>query len=173
MILGLGCGSSAPAAQEPAPEPEPSAAVSEPAQEPAQEPANEPAQHDTVAADDGPAVEQAQGDTPQPGQLDIGDANTERAPTPAPAPEPTGKLLQLIQDAEAAGKEGRYAKAHRLCSQALEIEPGQPRALIICAIAACNLDNTRQARRYYAQAPTKEQQTQIYQICRSKGIELR
>ena len=173
MILALGCGSSAPAAQEPAPEPEPGAAASEPAQESAQEPANEPAPGDTVAAGDEPAGEQAQGDPPQPGQLDLGESENKQASAPQPAPEPTGKVAQLIHDSEEAGKQGLFAKSHKLCSQALKIEPGQPRAVIVCAIAACNLDNQRLARRYYGMAKEQNDKNVIYQICRNKGIDIR
>lgn len=167
MVLGLGCGSNAPAAQEPAPAP------SESASEPVQEPASEPAPNDTVAAEDEPAVGQAQGDPPQPGQLDIGESENKQTPTPAPAPEPTGKVAQLIQDAEDAGRKGLYAKSHRLCSQALALEPGQPRAVIVCAVAACNLQNARLAKRYYGMAKAPDEKNVIYQICRSKGIEVR
>lgn len=178
LILGLGCRSSAPAAQEPAPAPEPSA-VSEPAPEPAPEPPDEPAPSTAPAsagaAGDAPAGEAEQASA-QPAAAEQASAqqpaDTE-AERVAAAPEPSGKLLQLIQDSEKAGREGLFGKAHRLCSQALEIEPGQPRAGMVCAIAACNLGNKRLARRYYALAATEQQEKQIYQICRSKGIELR
>lgn len=166
MILGLGCGSSPPAAQEPAPEP---ITAAEPAREPVNEPANEPAPDDAVAAGNEPAAEPAQADVPQSGQVDTDEA----AATPAVAPEPTGKLAQLIEDSEEAGKNHQFGKAHRLCSQALDMEPGQPRAVMLCAIAACNLGNKRLSQKYYEMAGTEQRQQQIYQICMNKGIELR
>lgn len=165
MILGLGCGSSAPAAQEPAPAPEPGAA-SEPVQEPASEPAPSTAPDSAGAVEEAPAAgpEQASAQPAEPEQAG------ERV---EPAPEPSGKLLELVQESEEAARKGLYGQARRLCSQALEMEPAQPRAVIVCAIAACNLNNKRLAKRYYALAATEDRQRHIYQICRSKGIELR
>lgn len=163
MVLGLGCGSSAPAAQEPAPEPEPGAA-SEPVQEPASEPAPGTAADSADAAETAPAAgpEQASAQPAAPEQAE------ERV---EPAPEPSGKVLQLIQESEEAARVGMYGQARRLCSQALEIEPAQPRAVVVCAVAACNLNNRRLAKRYYAMAPTQEYKNMIYQVCRSKGID--
>jgi hypothetical protein len=168
MVLGLGCGSSAPAAQEPAPAPAPGTAS-----EPVPEPASEPAPNDAVSAEDEPAVGQAQGDPPQSGQLDIGESENKQTPAPEPAPGPSREVQELVQESEEAARKGLYGQARRLCSKALEIEPAQPRAVIVCAIAACNLNNERLAKRYYALAATEDRQRHIYQICRSKGIELR
>jgi pSer/pThr/pTyr-binding forkhead associated (FHA) protein len=80
---------------------------------------------------------------------------------------------ELLAEAQDAAKNGLYGKARRLCSQALEQRKGEPRAVTVCAIAACNLANARLAKRYYGMAGTQDQKNQIYQICRSKGIEVR
>lgn len=170
MILGLGCGSSPPAAQEPEP-----ATAAEPASEPVNEPVNEPAgapassttPDSPDAAGDAPVAEPEQVSAQQPA------AEAEAEQSADAVPEPSGKLLQLIEDSEKAGQEGRYGKAHRLCSQALDMDARQPRALNVCAIAACSLGNKRLSQKYYEMAETEQRQQQIYQICMSKGIELR
>jgi cytochrome c-type biogenesis protein CcmH/NrfG len=64
-----------------------------------------------------------------------------------------------------------HAQAHRLCKQALEIQPKDPRAIEVCARAACNLGNAAQARGYYAMT-TGQRQREIHRFCLSKGIEL-
>ena len=167
LILGLGCGSSPPATQEPAPEPQPGAATSEPANEPAQEPAPSTEPDGSGVAEDAPAAEPEQASAQQPAASEGAKASAE------PVPEPSGKLLQLIQDSEKAGQEGRSGKSHRLCSQALDMDPRQPRPVMVCAVAACNLRNERLARKYYEMAKTEQRQGQIFQICMSKGIDLR
>jgi hypothetical protein len=167
LILGLGCGSNPPAAQEPEPEPEPGTAASEPANEPVNEPAPSTAPDSPGVAEDAPAAEPEQASVQQPAESEEAEGSAE------PVAEPSGKLLQLIKDSENAGRRGLYGKAHKLCSQALEMEPGQPRAAMLCAISACNLGNKRLSRKYYAMLETEEQQKQIYQICTSKGIEVR
>jgi pSer/pThr/pTyr-binding forkhead associated (FHA) protein len=86
---------------------------------------------------------------------------------------PTKSYDELVTEAEEAGRKGLFGQARRLCSQALKLKPRDGRASVICAIAACNLENEAAARRYYASAPTQEHKNQIYQICRSKGIEVR
>lgn len=79
---------------------------------------------------------------------------------------------ELVAEAEDAAKAGLYGKARRLCSQALELKPRAPRAVSVCAIAACNLGNERLAKRYYNMA-AGQRQSQIYQICLIKGINVR
>lgn len=162
MILGLGCGSSPPAAQEPEPEP---AAASEPANEPVNEAAPGTTPDSPGVGEDASAAEAEQASAQQPAEPEEESAE--------PVAEPSGKLLQLIQDSEKAGKEAQYGKAHKLCSQALEMEPGQPRAVMLCAVSACNLRNKRLSKKYYAMLETEEQQGQIFQICMVKGIDLR
>ncbi len=161
MILGLGCGSSPPAAQEPTHEPEP-AAASELANEPVNEPAPGTTPDSSGVGEDAPAAEPEQASVPQPEE-----------PEEEPVAEPSGKLLQLIEESEEAGKKGLFGKAHKACSQALEMEPGQPRAVMLCAVSACNLRSKRLSKKYYAMLETEERQGQIFQICMVKGIDLR
>jgi hypothetical protein len=159
LILGLGCGSNPPAAQEPTPGPE---TASEPGNEPVNESAPSTPPDSPGVAEDAPAAEPEQASVPQPEE-----------PDEEPVAEPSGKLLQLIQDSEEAGRQGLSGKSHRLCSQALDMDSRQPRALMVCAIAACNLRNKRLAKKYYALLETEEQQGQIYQICTSRRIDVR
>lgn len=166
MILGLGCGSSPPAAQEPTHEPEP-AAASEPANEPVSEPAPGTTPDSPGVGEDAPAAEPEQASAQQPAESE------EAAERAEPVAEPSGKLLQLIEESEEAGKKGLFGKAHKACSQALEMEPGQPRAVMLCAVSACNLRNRRLAKQYYAMLETEERQGQIFQICMVKSIDLR
>jgi pSer/pThr/pTyr-binding forkhead associated (FHA) protein len=106
-------------------------------------------------------------------------------PTPTPPPDTTEpdepdaatersnkSFDELLGEAQEAARSNLYGKARRLCSQALEVRRGEPRAVMVCAIAACNLGNARLAKRYYAMATT-DQKNQLYQICRNKGIEVR
>lgn len=111
-----------------------------------------------------------------------------RRPTPTPTPTPPDttepdepevppersnkSFDELLNEAQEAARNNLYGKARRLCSQALEVRRGEPRAVMVCAIAACNLGNARLAKRYYAMATT-DQKNQLYQICRNKGIEVR
>lgn len=114
---------------------------------------------------------------PQPGSDPV------TQPDPPPRDEPdepeddprasTKSFEELVTEAEEAGRKGLFGQARRLCSQALKLKPRDGRASVVCAIAACNLNNEQAARRYYASAPTQEYKNQIYQICRSKGIEVR
>jgi pSer/pThr/pTyr-binding forkhead associated (FHA) protein len=113
---------------------------------------------------------------------------TQTTPPPPPPPPPdtgeeddpeetTGErsnrpFEELLAEAQEAARNNLYGRARRLCSQALEQRRGEPRAVMVCAIAACNLGNARLAKRYYGMAGA-DQKNQLYQICRSKGIEVR
>jgi pSer/pThr/pTyr-binding forkhead associated (FHA) protein len=93
---------------------------------------------------------------------------------PPPDPRaPTRSVEELVAEAEEAGRKGLHGQSRRLCEQALDLKPRDAQANLVCAIAACNLNNERLAKRYYANAPTGEQKGQIYQICLAKKINLR
>jgi Flp pilus assembly protein TadD len=66
---------------------------------------------------------------------------------------------------------GFYGQGLRLCREALKIQPKDPRAIEICAVAACNLGKDAEARGYYAMASGLSQ-SQIHRVCLSKGIDL-
>jgi tRNA A-37 threonylcarbamoyl transferase component Bud32 len=89
-------------------------------------------------------------------------------PAPAPARNRFDELLAQSQDAV---KQGSYTKAHRLCREALELRPSEPRAVDVCAVAACNLRNAAQARGYYAIA-SDDRKVMIHRFCLGKGIVL-
>jgi tRNA A-37 threonylcarbamoyl transferase component Bud32 len=105
------------------------------------------------------------------------------APRPQPPPPPTeepeepeepgsGKSFEdLLTEAGDAAYKNQYGRARKLCEQALEIQPREPRAVSICGAAACGLENARLAKRYYDQAKG-DQRNLIQQLCARKGIEL-
>jgi pSer/pThr/pTyr-binding forkhead associated (FHA) protein/tetratricopeptide (TPR) repeat protein len=102
-------------------------------------------------------------------------------PTPPPPPpdepdepdEPRSdkSVTELVAEAQDAAFKGQYGRARKLCEQALEVQPREPRAVSICATAACGLGNARLAKRYYDQAVGPERRM-IQQLCSGKGIEL-
>jgi tRNA A-37 threonylcarbamoyl transferase component Bud32/tetratricopeptide (TPR) repeat protein len=86
-------------------------------------------------------------------------------------PEPVKTVDELVVEAQDAAFKGQYGRARRLCEQALEVQPREPRAISICATSACGLGNERLAKRYYVLAQGDERRM-IQQLCSSKGIEL-
>jgi pSer/pThr/pTyr-binding forkhead associated (FHA) protein len=100
-------------------------------------------------------------------------------PPPPPPPPPdeqnepdSGKsVAELIAEAGDAAYKNQYGRARKLCEQALEKQPREPRAVGICGAAACGLENARLAQRYYDQA-VGDQRRLIQQLCARKGIEL-
>jgi serine/threonine-protein kinase len=103
-------------------------------------------------------------------------SSTERKPAPSGGIERKPALSrsqfdELLAQSQEALKKGFYTKAQRLCWQALDIQRKDPRAIEVCALAACNLRNAAQARGYYAMT-TGLRQTQIHRFCLSKGIDL-
>lgn len=92
---------------------------------------------------------------------------------PDTTPKNPGKSFdELLAEAEEAGRKNLHGQSRRLCEQALDLRPRDARAIVVCAIAACNLNNARLAKRYYDSAPAKEK-NMIWQICRSKNVEVR
>jgi hypothetical protein len=79
---------------------------------------------------------------------------------------------ELLAEAQEAARNGLYDQARRQCSQALDKRPGDARAIMLCAIAACNARDTRWATHYYAMA-SAGQKHGIYNICSAKGIDVR
>jgi hypothetical protein len=78
---------------------------------------------------------------------------------------------ELLSEAQEAAKRGFYGKAHRLCRDALDIQPGEPRALEVCTIAACNLGHAAVAKGYYTKLPTSRRSS-LHRLCRARGIDL-
>jgi pSer/pThr/pTyr-binding forkhead associated (FHA) protein len=86
-------------------------------------------------------------------------------------PKSDKSVTELVAEAQDAAFKGQYGRARKLCEQALEIQPREPRAVSICATSACGLGNARLAKRYYDQSVGPERRM-IQQLCSSKGIEL-
>jgi pSer/pThr/pTyr-binding forkhead associated (FHA) protein len=123
-----------------------------------------------------PANPPANPRTPQPGNDPVKPPDTPDPDPDEPPPDPRApakSFEELVAEAEEAGRKGLHGQSRRLCEQALDLKPRDGHANLVCAIAACNLNNERLARRYYANAPTGEQKGQIYQICLAKKINLR
>ncbi len=98
--------------------------------------------------------------------------NVPEPPRSRPPPVPTVSFDEVLEDAKAAARGGLYGRARRLCGEALRIRPGDQEAILTCGIAACGLGDARLAKRYHGQA-SGPRQSQIYQVCLSKGIDVR
>ncbi len=86
--------------------------------------------------------------------------------------KPSGKDLdQLTQETKDAFKKGQYGLALRRCKEALKIKSDQE-TITLCGLAACNLKNSRQAKRYYDKA-IAGRKTFILQSCLKQGIDPR
>src|SRR5262249_47332684 len=57
-------------------------------------------------------------------------------------PPPSGSNpAQLLDDARAAAKNSQWGKALRLCEEALQSDRSNTEAVMVCALASCNLKN--------------------------------
>ncbi len=113
-----------------------------------------------------------------------GDPDSEQQPEPKqkPAPKqqaprsepaavaPTRTVQQLVDDAQDASRQGKYAEALRDSEEALRGEPGNAQALTTAAIAACNLKDPGKAKRYLGKL-SGARQAMIVQVCKRNGID--
>lgn len=76
-----------------------------------------------------------------------------------------------LHEARDAAKSGQWGKAMRLCQEVLDDEPDNTDAVMVCALAACNLKNQKLAQKYVGQL-TGARQQMARQICVRNGVEL-
>ncbi len=86
------------------------------------------------------------------------------------ASAPSGDPAQLIDDARAAAKNSQWGKALRLCEEALRTDRGNADAVMVCALASCNLKNTAKAKMYIGKL-TSSRQGMARQSCLRNGID--
>jgi pSer/pThr/pTyr-binding forkhead associated (FHA) protein len=77
---------------------------------------------------------------------------------------------QLIDDARAAAKNSQWGKALRLCETALGCDRGNADAVMVCALASCNLKNTNKAKAYIGRL-SSSRQGMARQSCLRNGID--
>jgi hypothetical protein len=77
-----------------------------------------------------------------------------------------------VKASQEAAKQGQFGKALRLCQEALDEEPDNQQALMVCAIAACNLKNGSKAQTYIEQLSSPDRAQMARQICLRNGVEL-
>jgi hypothetical protein len=77
---------------------------------------------------------------------------------------------QLMDDARAAAKNTQWGKALRLCEQRLACDKGDNGAVLVCAIAACNMKNTAKAKAYISRL-SSSQQSFARQSCLRNGVD--
>jgi Flp pilus assembly protein TadD len=75
-----------------------------------------------------------------------------------------------MDQAKAAAKDTQYGKALRLCRAALGKRPGDQEATMVCAIAACNLNNEVAAKKYVRRIKSAQRKSMARQICLKHNI---
>jgi pSer/pThr/pTyr-binding forkhead associated (FHA) protein len=88
----------------------------------------------------------------------------------ATPPSGGGNPAQLIDDARAAAKNSQWGKALRLCEEALQADRGNADAVMVCALASCNLKNTAKAKNYIGRL-NPSRQGMARQSCLRNGID--
>jgi pSer/pThr/pTyr-binding forkhead associated (FHA) protein len=61
---------------------------------------------------------------------------------------PAGNPAALLDEAKAAAKNSQWGKALRLCEEAMRSDKNNQEAVMVCALASCNLKNTAKAKAY-------------------------
>jgi len=81
-------------------------------------------------------------------------------------PEPDGPPFdELVEQANAAVRDGHHGKGLALCAQALEQKPNDQQAAMICSIAACNLKKSAAAKKYLRRIRGASKKASLRQIC--------
>ena len=82
----------------------------------------------------------------------------------------SGKSVQqLVDDANAAARNGQYGKALRSAEDALKQDSGNSQALTAAAIAACNLKDTSKAKKYIGKL-SGQRQGMVRQVCLRNNV---
>jgi hypothetical protein len=162
--------SAQPARSAPKPErpPRPASEASE-----AKAPANKPSEPSAASLNPPPANSPGESSTARPSSPPASTPGGSPAIKPNTLPSRPGpkSFEELLAEAQNAARAGHHDKARWLCSHALKMRRGDARAVMVCAIAACNVGDTRWAKHYYAMA-SADQKHAIYDICSAKGVDL-
>jgi len=81
------------------------------------------------------------------------------------AKAPVELATALVQQANDAVRDQKYGKGLATCERALAIDSGNQRAHMVCAIAACNLNAAKKAKRYIEGIASATRRTAVKQIC--------
>ena len=92
------------------------------------------------------------------------DPNTEADGSPA-------DFDALVAESNDAATKSLFGKSYRLCKEALGIKPRDQEAIMICAIASCNLKNEKSAKNYVGKIQSATRKNNVVQICLRNGIE--
>ncbi len=82
-----------------------------------------------------------------------------------------GNPAALLDEAKAAAKNSQWGKALRLCEEAMRSSKGNQEAVMVCALASCNLKNTSKAKLYIGQLGSARAQM-ARQSCLRNGVEV-
>ena len=86
-------------------------------------------------------------------------------------PTPPADFDKLVADSKSAATSSLFGKSYRLCKEALSIKPRDQEAIMICAIASCNLKNEKAAKNYVGKIQSATRKNNVVQICLRNGIE--
>jgi hypothetical protein len=139
----------------------------------AQAPANKPSEPSAARLNPPPANSPGESSTARPSPPPASTPGGSPAIKPNTLPSRPGpkSFEELLAEAQNAARAGHHDKARWLCSHALKMRRGDARAVMVCAIAACNVGDTRWAKHYYAMV-SADQKDAIYNICSAKGIDV-
>ena len=86
-------------------------------------------------------------------------------------PDPTGDktAAEYVKEAQTAINRSQYGRALRLCEMALTKSRSNPRATMICAIAACQLKSASKAIRYLRRL-SGTRRAGVRQMCQRNGV---
>jgi serine/threonine-protein kinase len=77
---------------------------------------------------------------------------------------------QLLDDGRAAAKNTQWGKVMGLCGRVLQCNPGNAEAVMLCALAACNVKNAAKAKAYISRLPASRQ-SMARQSCLRNGVD--
>lgn len=95
--------------------------------------------------------------------------NNNNNKTPDVKPDPPKNdgppFEELVEQANAAVRDRHYSKGLKLCAMALELQPNDQQAAMVCGIAACNLKKSAAAKKYLRRIRGASKKASLRQIC--------
>ena len=93
-------------------------------------------------------------------------------PTQAVNPAQAKRISSQLNRARNSVRALEYRKGLRLVEEVLKLQPGNQDAIIVAAIATCNLRRVEEAKRYVSQISNPTRKRGLTQICSRLGIRL-
>lgn len=78
-------------------------------------------------------------------------------------------IERLVNEANAAVRNKQYGKGQKACQAVLKVSPGNKKANIACAVAACNMKKSQAAKRYVRRLSGQTKASMI-QLCMTRGV---